>query len=115
MTQENLTVAAYQDTQPEGFSGFMYPMYLQMISSTDRPYTAKLFIYFLMTEKGFTSAFQTKAADIGTYSANSTIASLEGDKDLSFWKDCLVCEDPQYLQEAYASGILDFITYCTNK
>lgn len=115
VTQENLTVAAYQDTQPEGFSGFMYPMYLQMISSTDRPYTAKLFIYFLMTEKGFTSAFQTKAADIGTYSANSTIASLEGDKDLSFWKDCLVCEDPQYLQEAYASGILDFITYCTNK
>lgn len=51
VTQENLTVAAYQDTQPEGFSGFMYPMYLQMISSTDRPYTAKLFIYFLMTEK----------------------------------------------------------------
>ena len=33
VTQENLTVAAYQDTQPEGFSGFMYPMYLQMIKS----------------------------------------------------------------------------------
>lgn len=115
VTQENLTVAAYQDAQPEGFSGFMYPMYLQMIKGTDRPYTSQLFIYFLMTEKGFKSAFQTKESDIGTYSANSTISSLDGDRELAFWKDCLVSEDPQYLQEAYAAGILDFITYCTNK
>lgn len=111
--QTKLNVVAYADKQPEGFSGFMYPMYLQMIKSTDRPYTAKLFIYFLMTEDGFKSAFQTKAADIGTYSSNSEIASLEGDKELSFWKDCLVIEDPTYLPAAYAEGILDFITYCT--
>lgn len=115
VTQENLTVAAYQDAQPEGFSGFMYPMYLQMINGTDRPYTAQLFIYFMMTEKGFKSAFQTKEADIGTYSTNSTITSLEGDKELAFWKDCLVSEEPQYLQDAYAGGILDFITYCTTQ
>lgn len=113
VTQENLTVAAYQDEKPEGFSGFMYPMYLQMINGTDRPYTAKLFIYFMMTEKGFKSAFQTKEADIGTYSTNSTLTSLDGDKELDFWKECLVSEDPQYLQEAYAGGIFDFITYCT--
>ncbi len=110
--QSKLSVAAYDDPQPEGFSGFMYPMYLQMVTSTDRPYTAKLFIYFLMTEDGFMSAFQTKAADIGTYSTNMTIAPLEGDRELSFWKDCLVVEDPEYLPEAYAGGVLDFITYC---
>lgn len=115
VTQENLTVAAYQDEKPEGFSGFMYPMYLQMINGTDRPYTAKLFIYFMMTEKGFKSAFQTKEADIGTYSTNSTLTSLDGDKELDFWKECLVSEDPQYLQEAYAGGIFDFITYCTTQ
>ena len=113
--QENLTVAAYQEKQPDCFSGFMYPMYLQMIKNTDRPYTAKLFIYFLMTEKGFKSAFQTKAADIGTYSANTTISPLEGDKDLDFWKKCLVKEDTNYLSEAYADGILDFITYSTSR
>jgi len=90
-------------------------MYLQMISSTDRPYTAKLFIYFLMTEKGFKSAFQTKAADIGTYSANSTIKSLEGDKELDFWKKCLVKEDLNSLQQAYSDGVLDFITYCISQ
>ncbi|MGP1433840.1 MAG: ABC transporter substrate-binding protein [Catonella sp.] len=113
--QENLTVAAYQEKQPDCFSGFMYPMYLQMIKNTDRPYTARLFIYFLMTEKGFKSAFQTKAADIGTYSANTKITPLEGDKNLDFWKNCLVKEDTNYLSEAYANGILDFITYSTSK
>lgn len=113
--QENLTVAAYQEKQPDCLSGFMYPMYLQMIKNTDRPYTARLFIYFLMTEKGFKSAFQTKAADIGTYSANTKITSLEGDKDLDFWKNCLIKEDTNYLSEAYANGILDFITYSTSK
>ena len=111
--QSKLNVVAYGEPQAEGFSGFMYPMYLQMVSTTDRPYTSQLFIYFLMTEDGFKSAFQTKAADIGTYSTNTTIAPLEGDRELTFWKDCLVIEDPIYLPEAYAGGVLDFITYCT--
>lgn len=111
--QNKLNVVAYDEPQAEGFSGFMYPMYLQMISTTDRPYTSRLFIYFLMTEDGFKSAFQTKAADIGTYSTNTSIAPLEGDRELTFWKDCLVIEDPLYLPEAYAGGVLDFITYCT--
>jgi iron(III) transport system substrate-binding protein len=66
-----------------------------------------------MTEDGFKSAFQTKAADIGTYSTNTTISPLEGDRELTFWKDCLVIEDPTYLPDAYAGGVLDFITYCT--
>jgi iron(III) transport system substrate-binding protein len=105
-----LTVSAYDKPQPVGFSGFMYPMYLQMVTNTDRPYTARLFIHFLMTKEGFTSAFQTKAADIGTYSTNSDIGPLEGDQPLAFWKDCLVIEDPEYLPQAYADGILDFIT-----
>lgn len=108
--QENLTVSAYEDPQPMPFSGFMYPVYLQMIKGTDRPYTAKLFINFMMSEEGFKTAFQAKPTDIGTYSANSTIAPLEGDRDLSFWKDCLVIEDPEYLQKAYGEGVLDFIT-----
>lgn len=113
--QENLTVSAYAEKQPNCFSGFMYPIYLQMIKNTDRPYTAKLFIYFLMTEKGFKSAFQVKSSDIGTYSGNSSIPSLEGDRELEFWKGCLVKEDAETIQEAYAKGVLDFITECTSK
>lgn len=111
--QSKLSVAAYDTPQPDGFSGFMYPMYLQMVTNTDRPYTAKLFIYYLMTKDGFTSAFQTKAADIGTYSTNTSIPPLAGDKDLAFWKKCLVIEDGKTLSDAYANGVLDFITYCT--
>jgi iron(III) transport system substrate-binding protein len=111
--ESRLSVAAYADPQPAGFSGFMYPMYLQMVTGTDRPYTSKLFIYFLMTQEGFQSAFQTKAADIGTYSTNTQIQPLEGDKNLDFWKKCLVNEDLNYLPDAYAKDVLDFITYCT--
>lgn len=110
--QSKLNVMAYAETQPTGFSGFMYPMYLQMIKNNDRPYTAKLFIHFMMTQEGFQSAFQTKASDIGTYSTNQDIKPLEGDKELTFWKKCLVREDPNYLPKAYADGVLDFITYC---
>lgn len=109
-----LSEVAYAEPQADCFSGFMYPMYLQMVASTDRPYTSQLFIYFLMTEEGFKSAFQKSEADIGTYSSNSTISPLEGDRELSFFKDCTVVEDPEYLQEAYGAGILDFITLCTN-
>lgn len=108
--QENLNVSAYEDPQPLPFAGFMYPVYLQMIKGCDRPYTAKLFISFMMSEEGFKTAFQARATDIGTYSANSTVTPLEGDRELSFWKNCLVSEDPEYLQKAYAEGVLDFIT-----
>jgi iron(III) transport system substrate-binding protein len=113
VNRDNLSICAYADVPPVGFSGFLYPMYLQMVKSTDRPMTAKLFIYFLLTEEGFKSAFQAKDTDIGTYATNSDIGVLEGDKELSFWKECLVKEDPAYLQQAYANGVLDFITLCS--
>ncbi|WEG36964.1 ABC transporter substrate-binding protein [Amygdalobacter nucleatus] len=110
VNQEKLTVSALSEQAIQPLSGFMYPMYMQIISSTDRPYTARLFINFMMSKEGFEAAFHTKAKDIGTYSGNSTIESLKGDKNLDFWKEKLIVEDPEYLQQAYASGVLDFIT-----
>lgn len=110
VSQEKLTVSALSEQPMQPLSGFMYPMYMQIISTTDRPYTARLFINFMMSKKGFEAAFHTKAKDIGTYSGNSSIESLKGDKNLDFWKDKMVIEDPEYLQKAYAAGVLDFIT-----
>ncbi len=115
VNSKNLSVVAYEENRPSTFSGFMYPMYLQMVKTTDRPYTAKLFIYFMMTDKGYKSAFQTKSKDIGTYSANSTIPVMKGDKELSFWKECLVKENNPELKKAYSEGVLDFITNHTSK
>lgn len=115
VNQKNLTVNALNKQEINPFSGFMYPMYLQIIKNTDRPYTARLFIHFMMSKEGFEAAFHTKAKDIGTYSGNSEINCLKGDQNLDFWKKCLTTEDPEYLAKAYGEGVLDFITMAASK
>lgn len=111
---DNLSVEAYQDTQPDCLSGFMYPIYLSMVKGTDRPYTAKLFIYFMMSSDNFKTIFQAKPKNVGIYSTNIDSTPLDGDENLDYWKKCLVFEDPTLLPQAYTDGVLDFMTYCIN-
>jgi len=98
---ENLTVGQYRaaetGTPIEPFSGFMYPMYAMVSSNASRPYTAMLFIEYLMGADGF----QPWGKSIGAYSGNSEIAPLEGDLPLADWKASLVMEDPEYILEKY--------------
>lgn len=109
---DNLGVVAYNDSDKgmEGFSAFLSPMYGQIVATTDRPYTAMLYIYFLMTEDGFTSSWQSKTTEFGSYSANTSIDSLEGDRPLSFWKNNSVIEDTTYLKEVYANSFYDWLS-----
>lgn len=102
VTQDNLTVSAYESIQP--FAGFMYPLYAMITKNTDRPYTAMLFVEHLMTSDGFAPW----AKDIGAYSGNTSIKVNEGDRELKFWKDCLVNEDPTYILKA--TDVPDFIS-----
>jgi len=96
---DNLTVAQYDATEKdyvlEPFGGFMYPMYVTVSAKANRPYTAMLFIDFLMSEEGF--SFWNDS--IGAYSPNPNIPHKEGDLDLDVWKNTLVMEDPLYIQE----------------
>ncbi|MBQ3157160.1 MAG: ABC transporter substrate-binding protein [Clostridia bacterium] len=98
---ENLTVGQYQATQTgtaiEPFSGFMYPMYAMVSANASRPYTAMLFIEYLMGAEGF----KPWGKSIGAYSGNGEIAPLEGDLSLAVWKDTLVMEDPEYILDNY--------------
>jgi len=98
---ENLTVGQYRaaetGTPIEPFSGFMYPMYAMVSSNASRPYTAMLFIEYLMGADGF----QPWGKSIGAYSGNSEIAPLEGDLPLADWKASLVMEDPEYILEMF--------------
>ena len=98
---ENLTVGQYQATETgtpiEPFSGFMYPMYAMVSANASRPYTAMLFIEYLMGADGF----KPWGKSIGAYSGNSEIAPLEGDLPLADWKASLVMEDPEYILEHY--------------
>ena len=106
---ENLTVGEYvaaeAGTPIEPFSGFMYPMYALVSSNASRPYTAMLFIEYLMTQNGF----EPWGKSIGAYSTNTQIAPNEGDLGLDAWKGSLVMEDPEYILENY-EDVYSFVT-----
>ncbi len=92
----NLSVGAWQPTKIAPFAGFMYPMYVQITQKTNRPYTAMLFVNYLMTAEGFAPW----GKDIGAYSTDPSIPvnTADGDKDITFWRDCLVAEDAEYVR-----------------
>lgn len=106
---ENLTVGQYvaaeTGTPVEPFAGFMYPMYAMLSSNASRPYTAMLFIEYLMTQDGFTPWGKS----IGAYSTNTEIAPNEGDLGLDAWKASLVMEDPDYILDNY-EDVYSFVT-----
>jgi len=106
---ENLTVGQYvaaeTGTPIEPFAGFMYPMYALLSSNASRPYTAMLFIEYLMGTDGF----QPWGKSIGAYSTNTEIKPLEGDLPLENWKSSLVMEDPEYILDNY-EDVYSFVT-----
>ena len=105
---DNLTVAAY-DAVANGyavdpFAGFMYCMYAQIPAKANRPYTAMLFIEYLMGADGF----QPWGKSIGSYSPNGEVAVNEGDLNVAQWKDCLVIEDPEWIIDNF-EAVNDFV------
>ena len=104
----NLTVGAFTEAQINPFSGFMYPMYVQMTAKCPRPYTTMLFINYLMSSEGFTPWGGAGTDILGAYSTNPEIGSAEGDQPIEFWKNCLVSEDPAYIA-ANMSSVTDFV------
>lgn len=95
VTSENLTVGAWQEASITPFAGFMYSIYAQLATNAPRPYTAMLFINYLMTEEGFAPW----CTSVGGYSANTAIPPYTGDKDIAFYKNCLVVEDGAYINK----------------
>ncbi len=81
----------------------MYPIYAMVSANANRPYTAMLFIEYLMTAEGFAPWSKS----IGAYSGNSAIPEKEGDLPLSVWKDTLVVEDPEYILDNFE--VEDFV------
>ena len=108
LKQNNLSVAAWQKdgdkfVEVNPFAGFMYPMYCQLATSAPRPYTAMLFINFLMEEDGFKAW-----SDMGAYSTNPDVSIYEGDQELAFWRKTLVIEDASYIV-SNKTTVSDFI------
>lgn len=110
---ENLTVAAYDAAANgyavEPFAGFMYPMYTMVNTKATRPYTAMLFIEYLMSEEGF----EPWGKSIGAYSPNPAFTVGEGDLTIEAWKNVLVQEDAEYILDSFE--VEDFILqHCQN-
>lgn len=64
-----------------------------MIPDTaSHPYTACLFIRYLLSEEGYKAGFN----EVGYYSANTLIGSKDG-TTLKHWNDTCLSEDPDYL------------------
>ncbi len=104
----NLTVGAFTEQQINPFSGFMYPMYVQMTAKCPRPYTTMLFINYLMSAEGFTPWGGAGTGILGAYSTNPEIGASDGDQAIDFWKNCLVAEDASYIM-LNKSAITDFV------
>ena len=104
---DNLTVAQYDASANgyavEPFAGFMYPMYTMVNTKATRPYTAMLFIEYLMTQEGF----QPWGKSIGAYSPNPAITVNEGDLTIDVWKGTLVMEEAEYILDSFE--VEDFI------
>ena len=104
---ENLTVAQYDASANgyaiEPFSGFMYPMYTMVNTKATRPYTAMLFIEYLMSQEGFAPWGKS----IGSYSPNPAFTVNEGDLSIDVWKANLVMEDANYILDSFE--VEDFI------
>lgn len=76
---DNLQVSAWDKdaennlVKIDPFAGFMYSIYAQLAAKGPRPYTAMLFINYLMTEEGF-----TPWKSLGGYSANKDVPVYSG-------------------------------------
>lgn len=106
--KDNLTVGAFTEQQINPFSGFMYPMYVQMTAKCPRPYTTMLFINYLMSSEGFTPWGGAGTDILGAYSTNPEIGAADGDQPINFWKNCLVAEDASYIM-VNKSAVTDFV------
>ena len=104
---DNLTVAQYDAVENgytvEPFAGFMYPMYAMVSAKATRPYTAMLFIDYLMTPEGF----EPWGKSIGAYSPNPAFTVNEGDLTIDVWKSALVVEDADFILNSFE--VEDFI------
>lgn len=111
----NISICAKEDI--EGFGGLLYPIYIMVASNAKYPYTACLYVNYLMSEEGYQKVF---GKDMGSYSANSAIGISEnaishGDEPLAYWQNCTVIEDPAHIQSVYALAYTQIAQWCASK
>ena len=98
---DTLTVCSVEGI--EGVGGLLAKTYLTVAANAKYPYTAALFINYLLSEEGYAAYY---GKDPGGYSSNPQIVPSEtakerGDISITFWKDTCPTEDPEYISKMY--------------
>ncbi|MCR5346886.1 MAG: hypothetical protein K6E38_03840 [Fretibacterium sp.] len=102
--------AAGWNFEVEGFNGFVYNMWTLIPRTARLPYTACLFIRYLLTQEGFNAGWGNI---MGYYSGNQSVPTMSGDPAngipadpaLSQWKERCIVENVEYLDSAYRSVV----------
>lgn len=99
---ENLSFPAIEldatNEKVNGFAGFCYKMYSLVAANAKYPYAACALVSYITSKAGFENAWGTKA---GYYSTNKTTSIASNDKELSWWKERLVIENPEIVAANY--------------
>ena len=85
------------NVQLEGFTSYLYKMWMMIPKTARLPYTACLLIEYICTEAGFTSGWDSE----GYYSVNPSVPVVEGDHPLQQWIDNGIVEDIDYINSVY--------------
>jgi len=81
-----------------GFGGFCYKMYSMVAANAKYPYAACALVSYITSKAGFENAWGAKA---GYYSTNNTTTIASNDKEIAWWKERLVIEDPEVVANNY--------------
>ena len=86
------------DKKVDGFDGFCYKMYSMVAANAKYPYAACALVSYITSKAGFENAWGAKA---GYYSTNNTTEIASNDKEIAWWKERLVVEDPEVVAANY--------------
>ena len=86
------------DKKVDGFGGFCYKMYSMVAANAKNPYAACALVSYITSKAGFENAWGAKA---GYYSTNNTTKIASNDKEIAWWKERLVVEDPEVVAANY--------------
>lgn len=86
------------DKKVDGFGGFCYKMYSMVAANAKYPYAACALVSYITSKAGFENACGAKA---GYYSTNNTTKIASNDKEIAWWKERLVVEDPEVVAANY--------------
>ena len=86
------------DKKVDGFGGFCYKMYSMVAANAKYPYAACALVSYITSKAGFENAWGAKA---GYYSTNNTTKIASNDKEIAWWKERLVVEDPEVVAANY--------------